>query len=77
MSYQEKLRELERCIKYATDESKVRPEHSGYDLAIDSRQVEPLIKELEESQEPRSEADAKFFERLKAERERLLRRPKL
>lgn len=70
------LRELSTRIQSAKDEARIRPEHFGYDLMIDSSQVVPLIKELEESTESLTESEKREFERLIAERKRLLARPR-
>ncbi|WP_417000702.1 hypothetical protein [Adlercreutzia sp.] len=42
-----KLKELEQAIEEAKRSGTVyRPEHKGFDMAIYSAQIEPLIKEL-------------------------------
>ncbi|WP_302807696.1 hypothetical protein [Adlercreutzia equolifaciens] len=42
-----KLKELEQAVEEAKRSGTVyRPEHKGFDIAIYSAQIEPLIKEL-------------------------------
>lgn len=73
----QKLNELEQAINEAENSgTHYRPEHGGYDLAIDAAQVEPLIELLDSifSDQAMKSSLSSRFEELRRRRELLLKR---
>lgn len=62
------LEQLEQAIHEAKiSGSRYRPEHRGFDLAIEVAQIDPLIRELEARQSSMTETEKGKMERLLAQ----------